>query len=1815
MYDYIQNKLKGSVSLKRKMKRLTGLLLAVMMVLGTFTATAASLDLEATGAGTHTVYYCYKGTVPDGYTVKANCNIGDNNTWKIFDMTDTGSTYQGYKIYSGTVEEKYGGFDALQFQQYDASGTWVSQEVAISGWTKSSTFSGRMYYNGSWMDYTTDNPDVTETTSPSSEVTTTIYLNTSAVSGWGSNAYYDVAKTTNAWSGNRFHPNSGNNLSSYGSMTKVSDNLFMAEITYDPSVGMIAFSNANMHNYGDYNGNSAVVVKDYTGTVGVNNLVTLKSSTVSTTNTNYYAYELGTYGSQETTTSQPNTQTSTQLDTNPTQTTTTTGGSVITDTVKATAFSNAMWVDTQPETANTKVALVKAYEGSSGYRLYLPSGVDRSNLTIYHSFTSLSINGTTITSGNTYDMTNWSDTSCSVNGTDKSFKIFQSTAKSFYMYTYSTAEDGTKSDKNLPTTTDSSLTSKSSVSKKGSYLVVDNNGVVTQAEDTLSSVKGRGNSSWEASYKEFGKYAYNIKINTAIKLGGSSSTKSKKWCLLANNADEAMMRNTVVYNLADSIGLEDSPMSDIYDVYNNGNYLGTYQIAEKVEVSSSKALVEGENVDDMNEDANPTYDFDNPQRASSNGKINETSAAGYYKYCTGLTTPANYKDGDYLLEFELNERFADEISGFISNRGQQVVLKTPEVATKEEVIYIMDKFNAAEAVAYAQAGSSTTDFAAGSLSTSNGKYTYTSSVSDYSVTVSSYDELIDAESFAQNYLVQEYVENLDGVATSFYVNLKNQDSLFTATPVWDFDWTMGQYGNSKKISSSKTLYPNNTDQWFIRYKAIYNNYDVDNLVTKLCKIDDFWSRVKIQWKYNVYPEIQKLYGSSGLIKNDYTNKLSASVAMNEDRYHFIANDPIGGWGSANTGSTWSEAVNFLNNWASSRASWINNNIGTAVSYNKSGTSTGLSVSQADDNSIVAEATPGTITADSTTLGNSDFTYEFTYTNGTDTKTITKVGSNTATLTDTATAGDVYTVSVNAYPTKAGKDTGFVLSSDEVSYTVVNSSDPTLTVSPTTLSLTVGDTSTLKVKKTNIDEDVTWSTDNESVATVDNGVVTAVAEGTATITATAGGLSATCVVTVSEPVSSVITLYFTDNKSWGSVKAWIWNNTTKTNESASWPGKSCTKIGKNSQNQDVYSCTMDTSLYDSVIFASSDGKSQTKEIYNITSANDGTGYYITGGSSSAYEVATYSVVTPAVKLSTSAVELMVGGEYTITPASSKGTLSYESSNTAVATVDENGVVKAVAKGNATITVTATGTFETATATLDVTVNDKYTVTFKNYDGTVISTEKYDAGEAVVVPTETPVKPADKQYTYTFSGWDKDIVETVNEDATYTAVFTGTLNKYSVSVSTVNGTVTGCPTDAVDYGTSVTLKAKANEGYTFAGYYVGDTRVSSSSTYTFTVEGNTEVVARFTQLPGAELKVQVVGGTGLKVKLGANGVETTQSIFYCNKDVKTGQYVTLTPTGIDGYDFLYWISDNGKIVSYSQSYTFMFTEKTSLTAVYSQASAGVVTFMSGYNQINSSMCYGSADEIKLPTPYAKSGYTFKFWSINGTTECTVSDIYTASQSGNVTVKAVYEAEDIYFSLTINGGTIVSVDNNTADAGNTTGSYKTINAIKVQPKVAEAGKKFAYWEDQDGNILSYSSEHLLYLNSDTTITAVFVDENEVVDAKAIAEISSISLNETTNKMSVMAVLTVPSDCTIISGGLLATNNEMIGASADSFTYDNATYKKVENVESYGYQILQYAWTKSNVFYGDIWFLRAYVTYKDANGNTYEVYGDVVTNESLFA
>ncbi len=84
----------------------------------------------------------------------------------------------------------------------------------------------------------------------------------------------------------------------------------------------------------------------------------------------------------------------------------------------------------------------------------------------------------------------------------------------------------------------------------------------------------------------------------------------------------------------------------------------------------------------------------------------------------------------------------------------------------------------------------------------------------------------------------------------------------------------------------------------------------------------------------------------------------------------------------------------------------------------------------------------------------------------------------------------------------------------VSSVVLNKTTATVyTGTKTTLEATVG-------PELASDKTVTWTSSNEAVATVENGVVTAVKAGTATITAKAGDVEATCVFTVRQRVTSV-----------------------------------------------------------------------------------------------------------------------------------------------------------------------------------------------------------------------------------------------------------------------------------------------------------------------------------------------------------------------------------------------------------------------------------------------------------------------------------------------------------------------------------------------------------------------------------------------------------------------------------------------------------------------------------------------------------------------
>lgn len=135
-----------------------------------------------------------------------------------------------------------------------------------------------------------------------------------------------------------------------------------------------------------------------------------------------------------------------------------------------------------------------------------------------------------------------------------------------------------------------------------------------------------------------------------------------------------------------------------------------------------------------------------------------------------------------------------------------------------------------------------------------------------------------------------------------------------------------------------------------------------------------------------------------------------------------------------------------------------------------------------------------------------------------------------------------------------------------------------------------------------------------------------------------------------------------------------------------------------------------------------------------------------------EVYGYATPVSGVTLSQDDAVLTVGGETltltaTVAPANAKDkTVSWTTSNDAVATVDANGVVTAVSAGTATITATATnGTDDTSddkTATCTVTVTQNYKVTLA--DGTE------DSGNWTISPANP--QPGDV-VTITYGGTKK------------------------------------------------------------------------------------------------------------------------------------------------------------------------------------------------------------------------------------------------------------------------------------------------------------------------------------------------------------------------------------------------------------------------------------------------------------------------------
>ena len=302
-------------------------------------------------------------------------------------------------------------------------------------------------------------------------------------------------------------------------------------------------------------------------------------------------------------------------------------------------------------------------------------------------------------------------------------------------------------------------------------------------------VKGHGNRSFNMEKKP-----YTIKLSQDVALFGMNS--SNTWVLVSNVADATGIQNAITYNMARNAGMPYTPKFQYVDLYFNSNYHGTYMVTEKIDINENNM-----NFNDLGR-----------INLGLNPEISTDIDAKWYEdeMYKGYELDRNPVDitGGYIIERDYGNKYAMEKTGFRTNLLRDCyVVKSPANASIEQVEYVQNLMNGLEE----------------SLEKGDGSWT----------------NYIDADSFVDKYIIEEFTQNEGGGATSAYY-YKPQDSiskLIFAGPVWDYDTAYFGFGVPNRLSyceihpygPTKLYYILYQDEMFQnlvkeRYKSFYSEY-------------------------------------------------------------------------------------------------------------------------------------------------------------------------------------------------------------------------------------------------------------------------------------------------------------------------------------------------------------------------------------------------------------------------------------------------------------------------------------------------------------------------------------------------------------------------------------------------------------------------------------------------------------------------------------------------------------------------------------------------------------------------------------------------------------------------------------------------------------------------------------------------------------------------------------------------------------------------------------------------------------------------------
>lgn len=198
---------------------------------------------------------------------------------------------------------------------------------------------------------------------------------------------------------------------------------------------------------------------------------------------------------------------------------------------------------------------------------------------------------------------------------------------------------------NLPTVVIRTLANVSDVSSKtiwlpGNAYIISDNGTAIKSDSM--NVRGRGNGSWT-----FPKKPYKIKFANKTKLLDMPA-KAKKWTLINNYGDKTMVRNNLAFELSRIFQMDYTPACRLVDVIFNGQYKGSYQLCDQIEVNKDRV-----DITEMTPD-------DNAGEALTGGYLIELDAyaSGEPKYFSssqyGIPVTVHYPEAEDITDAQFN---------------------------------------------------------------------------------------------------------------------------------------------------------------------------------------------------------------------------------------------------------------------------------------------------------------------------------------------------------------------------------------------------------------------------------------------------------------------------------------------------------------------------------------------------------------------------------------------------------------------------------------------------------------------------------------------------------------------------------------------------------------------------------------------------------------------------------------------------------------------------------------------------------------------------------------------------------------------------------------------------------------------------------------------------------------------------------------------------------------------------------------------------------------------------------------------------------